>query len=71
MSPLPWVSPHPLGHNAKQASLSNNRPLRLHFQSLTDQEKCNHLRMPNEDVKCLMGLLYAWLPTTALTNEIH
>lgn len=71
MSPLPWVSPHPLGHNAKQASLSNNRPLRLHFQSLTDQEKCNHLRIPNKDVKCLMGLLYAWLPTIALTNEIH
>lgn len=71
MSPLPWVSPHPLGHNAKQASLSNNRPLRLHFQSLTDQEKCNHLRIPNENVKCLMGLLYAWLPTIALTNEIH
>ena len=69
--PLPWVSPHPLGHNAKQASLSNNRPLRLHFQSLTDQEKRNHLRIPNEDVKCLMGLLYAWLPTIALTNEIH
>lgn len=71
MSPLPWVSPHPLGHNAKQASLFNNRPLRLHFQSLTDQEKCNHLRIPNEDIKCLMGLLYAWLPTIALTNEIH
>ena len=70
MSPLPWVSPHPLGHNAKQASLSNNRPLRLHFQSLTDQEKCNHLRIPNEDVKCLMGLLYFYT-TIALTNEIH
>ena len=71
MSPLPRVSPHPLCHNVKQAPLSNNRPLRPHFQGLTDQEKCDNLRIPNEDVECLMGLLNAWLPTIALTNEIH
>lgn len=71
MSSLPWVSPHPLCHNVKQALLSNNRPLHPHFQGLTDQEKCDDLRILNEDVKCLMGLLYAWLPTIALTNEIH